>query len=199
MKLLLSLTSPYSRKCRIVIAEKNIQNVDMEVVNVMENPANLLAVNPLGTIPALVTKDGMHLTDSSVICEYLDSLPSAAPKLFLQGEARLCDMALYALADGIITAGVACVMESRRPPEFQYHGWVQRKTMAASRAIDKLAAANLDFTRGLSIGLINTVLALEYAQRRLPSIGWPDQYPQLAENIRYVTARASFASTQPPP
>src|SRR5712671_2259013 len=56
MKLLSSTTSPYTRKVRIVLAEKKIecelQPVDVQPV---ENPVN--AHNPLGKIPTLVLDD----------------------------------------------------------------------------------------------------------------------------------------------
>ena len=52
MKLLASLASPYTRKVRIVLAEKKI-DCDMELVDVnpVDNPVN--EHNPLGKIPAL--------------------------------------------------------------------------------------------------------------------------------------------------
>ena len=57
MKLLASQTSPYARKLRVLAAELGL---DMPVVDTapMEDGAALLAVNPLGKVPALVTGDG---------------------------------------------------------------------------------------------------------------------------------------------
>ena len=71
MKLLASLASPYTRKVRVVLAEKKI-DFDMELVDVApaENPVN--AHNALGKIPTLVLDDGTALYDSRVIVEFLD-------------------------------------------------------------------------------------------------------------------------------
>ena len=71
MKLLASPASPYTRKVRIVLAEKKIE-CEMEQVDVqpVENPVN--AHNPLGKIPALILDDGTPVYDSRVIVEFLD-------------------------------------------------------------------------------------------------------------------------------
>jgi glutathione S-transferase len=71
MKLLASLASPYTRKVRIVLAEKKI-DCDMEQVDVapVDNPVN--RHNPLGKIPTLLLDDGTALYDSRVIVEFLD-------------------------------------------------------------------------------------------------------------------------------
>ena len=56
MKLFSSNASPYARKVRVVIAEKNLGSlVEEVVVDIYADPAELLAANPLGKVPALVT------------------------------------------------------------------------------------------------------------------------------------------------
>ena len=72
MKLLGSLASPYTRKVRVVLAEKKIE-CELELVDVqpVENPVN--AHNPLGKVPTLVLGDGTALYDSRVIAEFLDA------------------------------------------------------------------------------------------------------------------------------
>ena len=198
MKLFYGPNSPFSRKCRIVILEKGIDGVEMIPVSAAENPPELIAINPLCTVPAMVTKEGLHLCDSSVICEYLDALPSAAPRLITDdAEARLCVMALAVMAEGIMNAAVACVLEARRPPENQYPAWIQRKEQAISRAIDKIAAANLDFTRPLSFGMLNTAIALCYVDFRLPHLDWRSKHSALAAWVDSMARRPSFIATAP--
>jgi len=198
MKLFYGPNSPFSRKCRIVILEKGISGVEMIPVSAIENPPELIAVNPLCTVPAFVTKEGLHLCDSSVICEYLDGLPSSAPRLITDdSEASLCVMALAVMAEGIMNAAVACVLEGRRPKENQYPAWIERKERAVSRAIDKIAAANLDFTRPLSFGMLNTAIALMYVDFRLPHLGWRSRHEALAAWVDEMSVRPSFAATAP--
>ncbi len=72
MKLIGSLTSPYVRKVRIVMAEKKL---DYEFVTEdVWGSDTIVASNPLGKVPCLVMEGGEALFDSRVIVEYLDTL-----------------------------------------------------------------------------------------------------------------------------
>ena len=73
MKLIGSLTSPYVRKARIVLAEKRI-GYDFEVDIPWNADTHVSDHNPLGKIPVLVMDDGTTLFDSRVIVEYLDNV-----------------------------------------------------------------------------------------------------------------------------
>lgn len=198
MKLFYSPNSPFARKCRVVAMEKGLdKKIEFINVNPLENPAELLAVNPLGTVPALVTDDGLHLCDSTVICEYLDSL-SPAPLLYPADGSRICVLAMAVLADGIMDAAVACVMEGRRPAEKQYPEWRARKEAAVMRAIDKFAKVPLDQS-AFSIGTINLAVALAYVNFRLPHLEWGKMHPQLANWLVAFESRPPMAVTRPAP
>jgi glutathione S-transferase len=195
MKLFSSQNSPYSRKCRIVMIEKGLEKrIELIQANPLENPKELLSVNPLGTVPALVTDQGLHLCDSTVICEYLDTLSAHNPLLPPVG-GRECVLAFVAMADGIMDAAVACVMEGRRPEDKQYAAWVERKELAISRAIAKFATVPLDQT--LSMGTIALGVALAYVSFRRPHIAWRGAHPVLAQWFDMFTKRPSFEATKP--
>ena len=82
MKFWGSLTSPYVRKVRATLEHHQLA---YEFLPVEGNAFNAQSahnkVNPLGKVPALETKEGLWLCDSSVIVEYLDEL-GCAEKLF---------------------------------------------------------------------------------------------------------------------
>lgn len=197
MKLFYSVNSPYARKCRVVILEKGLQErVEMALVNPLDNPPELIAVNPLCTVPALVTDAGLHLCDSTVICEYLDSL-SPENRLYPL-ENRECVLAVAALADGIMDAAVACVIEGRRPQELQYALWVQRKEAAIARSIEKFAGISWEGSP-LTIGTVSLAVALAYVSFRLPHIGWREKHLALAAWHDKLMKRKSFLETQPIP
>jgi len=63
--------SPFSRKVRVVLAEKNI-DFQMNVEQVWERRREFLALNPSGEVPVLVESDNTVLADSTAICEYLE-------------------------------------------------------------------------------------------------------------------------------
>ena len=73
MKLLGSLSSPYVRKVRVVLAEKKL-DYRLELLDVWQDKVAISAANPLGKVPCLVLDDGAALVDSRVIVEYLDTL-----------------------------------------------------------------------------------------------------------------------------
>ena len=65
--------SPFSRKVRIVLKEKQLE-FEMQVERVWERRRAFLATNPAGQVPVLVEEDGTALADSDAICEYLDEV-----------------------------------------------------------------------------------------------------------------------------
>jgi len=63
--------SPFSRKVRIILMEKNL-TFQMEVEETWERRHNFLALNPAGEVPVLIEPDNTVLADSMAICEYLE-------------------------------------------------------------------------------------------------------------------------------
>ncbi|MGE5385593.1 MAG: glutathione S-transferase family protein, partial [Betaproteobacteria bacterium] len=73
MKLIGSLTSPYVRKVRIVLAEKKIE-YEFELDSPWAPETKVPGINPLGKVPVLVLDDETPLFDSRVIVEYIDNV-----------------------------------------------------------------------------------------------------------------------------
>ncbi|MEE3000488.1 MAG: glutathione S-transferase family protein [Pseudomonadota bacterium] len=63
--------SPFSRKVRIVLVEKNLV-FQMKVEETWERRHEFLALNPTGKVPVLIESDNTVLSDSMAICEYLE-------------------------------------------------------------------------------------------------------------------------------
>ena len=105
MKLLASPASPYTRKVRIVLAEKKIEcDIEPVDVNPVDNPVN--AHNPLGKIPTLVLDDGTALYDSRVIVEFLDTASPIARLIPEDNRERVAVRRWETLADGVLDAGI---------------------------------------------------------------------------------------------
>ncbi|PCJ97870.1 MAG: glutathione S-transferase [Zetaproteobacteria bacterium] len=64
---------PFSRKVRMALVEKNLM-FDLKIEKTWERRTEFLAMNPAGDLPLLVEKDGTILSNSQVICEYLDEV-----------------------------------------------------------------------------------------------------------------------------
>jgi len=82
MRLLYHLPlSPFSRKVRLVLAEKRLP-FELRVEKVWEQRPDYAELNPANTVPTLVEENGLSIPDSGVICEYLEE---AYPEASLLG------------------------------------------------------------------------------------------------------------------
>src|SRR5438477_12697404 len=74
MRVLYHLTlSPFARKVRLVLAEKNL-DFTLKLEKVWERRAEFLALNPAGDVPVLIEPDGTVLAGTDAIVEYLDEV-----------------------------------------------------------------------------------------------------------------------------
>lgn len=62
---------PYSRKVRLVLAEKHLE-FEMQAEKVWDRRPDYLKLNAAGTVPVLVEENGLVIADSYAICEYLE-------------------------------------------------------------------------------------------------------------------------------
>lgn len=200
MKLLGSLTSPYVRKTRIVLAEKKIE-YDFVLESLQGESTSIAAHNPLGKVPALILDDETCVFDSRVIVEYLDNLAPNNRLIPASGRERMLIKRWEALCDGICDAAVAVVLEGKRPTEHQSAEWLTRHRGKIQRAL-AVCENDLDeqaWCHGTSISLADIALgtALGYLSFRLPDIDWCGQHANLARHYDKLIQRASFADTVP--
>jgi glutathione S-transferase len=74
MRLLYHLwLSPFSRKIRVVLKEKNL-DFTMKVEKTWERRPEFLALNPAGEVPVLIEPDGTVLAEAGAIAEFLDEV-----------------------------------------------------------------------------------------------------------------------------
>ena len=198
MKLYGSLTSPYVRKVRIFMREKEI---DYEFV--VEGPAdprgNIARLNPLGKVPLLIRDDGEVMFDSPMIIEFLDEL-SGYP-LIPAGKSRWQAQRWHALGQGILDAVVARLMETRRPAERQDPAVIDRqegKVAAALRFADEhYKKGKYLVNDALTIADISLATALEYIDFRYAH-DWRGLYPHLDQWLTTHSMRPAFIETRPP-
>jgi glutathione S-transferase len=198
MKLYWSPASPYARKVRATAREKGLAGrIDEIIVETAQDPAALIAANPLGKVPALALDDGTTLFDSPVICAWLDArgdgpalVPAAGPERFLVLRAE-------ALADGIMDLAVGLTMERRKPEDERSPTMAARWRDQLARALDAVPGEVQQLPGELTLGHLALAVALAYVEFRHPEIGWRDGRPELAAWFETLATRPSLAETAP--
>lgn len=197
MKLYFANTSPYSRKARVTVYEKGLdERVETIFANPFEDNPGLKAANPLGKVPVLIIEEGHALCDSPVICAFLDSL-SPQPALIGTGSRQWDVRAGEALTDGILDAAFAIVMERRRPDTQRSPLWVERWTDQISRATNTIEASSGVFDGALNLAQIGLGVALGYLDFRLPDLDWREGRPRLAAWYATFAERPAMKATAP--
>jgi len=200
MKLIGSLTSPYARKARVVLAEKKI-DYDF-VIDIPWSPDTKVSeINPLGKIPVLVLDDETPLFDSRVIVEYIDNV-TPNNKLFPATNRERTEVKRWeALADGVCDAAAAAFLEAKRPEKEQSAEWIARQREKISRSLEFMAKELGDqaFCMGTHFSLADIAVgvALGYLVFRFSDIEWQTTYPNLAKLYDKLALRPSFAETVP--
>lgn len=204
MKLIGSLTSPYVRKVRIVMAEKKL-DYRLELEDVWSAETRITASNPLGKVPCLVMEGGEAVFDSRVIVEYVDTLSPVGRLIPASGRERVEVRTWEALGDGLLDASIAVRLEQTWPGRTEAQrsqAWIDRhlaKVHAALKAMslglgEKAWCTGIHFTLAdIAVGV-----ALGYLDFRFPQIDWREPYPNLARLYEKLAQRQSFIDTAPP-
>lgn len=199
MKLYGSLTSPYVRKVRILLKEKNIA-CQFVVADAWSADSPVPALNPLGKVPVLERDDGEVFFDSPLICEYLDGL-SAERLIPVEGDARWEVLRWHALGQGMLDAVVTRLLESRRAPAKQSTETIARQEEKVARALAYADGAKKGYPYLLNNAFgyadLSLAVALEYIDFRYDH-PWREKYPRLALWLAGIMTRPSFAETEPP-
>lgn len=200
MKLLSAPVSPFGRKAKLTALLKGV-HLDIDNVDTLpaHNPA-LSGHNPLAKIPVLILDDGTQIYDSSVICEYLDSL-APLPRLFpAAGPERWRALTLASLGDGIMEAALAIVYEKRYRPEDKWVlSWLDRQNGKIDQALDYLENHPPVWRDAPDYGHLTLAAALGYLDLRLDG-RWRASRPHLVKWLEaYERAVPAYAKTAPPP
>ena len=200
MRLWHNPASPFARKVRVVAREAallpRLEEISVAVSPVNPN-ADVAAQNPLVKIPALQTDDGQVLYDSSVICEYLDSLHDGA-HVFPSDATRWDALRLQSLCDGILDAAVLCRYETFvRPEQYRWNDWVNGQFTKIRNGLDALATEAPKWGEQFGIGQIGAACVLGYLDFRFTEENWRGPRPQLSQWYEHARQRPSLVETNP--
>jgi glutathione S-transferase len=201
MKLIGTHPSPFTRKVRIVLAEKKL-DCDFVVESPYGVDTKVPAHNPLGKIPVLVVDDGTTLYDSRVIAGFLDNVSPISRLIPQDNRERIEVRRWEALADGVLDAGLLVRAETAQREENERStAWVARQMGKVRAGIDAMEPALGDkpFCTGNSYTLADIAVGtcLGWLDFRFPEIGWREDHPNLARLIAKLNERPSFLETAP--
>lgn len=197
MNLIISPTSPYARKARIVCLEKGLgSRVQIIETNPFAENSAETNKNPLGKVPCLVLPDGSVLYDSPVICAYLDEEDGNPTITAPNDGGRWSRARAHALGDGIMDAAFNIVMEKRRDDTLQSPFWLQRWEASIESALDAMLHDVEDRGDQMDIGAIACAVALSYLDFRLPTINWRRGRTRIDNWHSNLSARRSFIETR---
>jgi glutathione S-transferase len=201
MKLFYSATSPFVRKCLVSAHELGLRE-RLDLLPAAAHPVDrdraLVARNPLGKVPTLVTEEGTVLYDSRVICEYLNTLANGS--LFpAHPPARWTALVDQSLADGLMDAAVLTRYETAvRPESLRWSAWVDGQVDKVTCALSELERRAAGLAGRVDVGTIALGCALGYLDFRYAPLGWREKCPQTAKWFEQFSARESMAATIPP-
>jgi glutathione S-transferase len=203
MKLIGSLTSPYVRKVRIVMAEKKLDY--QFVLEDVWGADAISKANPLGKVPCLVLEGGEAVFDSRVIVEYMDTR-SPVSRLIPESSRERTEVRTWeALADGLLDAAILARMEQtwvHRGDEQRSDAWIARQLGKVNACVAAMSTGLADkpWCSGIHLTLADIAVgcALGYLDFRYPDIAWRASYPNLVKLSDKLATRASFIDTAPP-
>ena len=203
MKLIGSVTSPYVRKVRIVMAEKKL-DYQFVTEDVWSNTTHIHASNPLGKVPCLVMEGGEAVFDSRVIVEYLATLSPVGKLIPAGGRERAEVKTWEALADGLLDAALLARMEAvwpDRKDSERSQAWIDRQLDKIQHALHAMShgLGEKAFCSGIHLSLSDIAVgcAVGYLDFRFPQIDWRTPYPNLHKLHDKLSQRQSFVDSLP--
>lgn len=203
MKLIGSVTSPYVRKVRIVMAEKKL-DYQFVTEDVWSDATQIHTSNPLGKVPCLIMEGHEAVFDSRVIVEYLDTLSPVGKLIPSAGRERAEVKTWEALADGLLDAALLARMEAvwpKREDSQRSQAWIDRQLDKIQHALAAMSHGLGDkpFCSGIHLSLSDIAVgcAVGYLDFRFPHIDWRTPYPNLHKLYDKLSLRPSFVDSLP--
>jgi glutathione S-transferase len=202
MRLLYADTSPFARKCLVSALELGLE-ARIELVSVSSGPIcpdrALVALNPLGKVPTLLTDDDEVLYDSRLICEYLNSCGDGHLRP-PQDPARRRALVDEALADGMMDAALLARYEmALRPQELRWKAWAGGQLEKVENGLADLERRAAHFGDRVDAGSIAIACALGYLDLRHSTLPWRTKFASTAAWFDRFNARSAMVATRPAP
>ncbi len=198
-KLISATPSPYARKVRIALAEKELPFELLTEVP-WHTTTSTPRYNPLEKLPVLLLPDGSSVYESSYILQYLELKHPQIPLLPDDIDGKLAARKLEVLCDGVCDAVVLTLFEKMRAGggSLEWLARQRRKIDGGVAEMAKIVGSRLWATGDrFSLGDIAVGTAVGYLSVRFPDLPWRTLYPGLALLSDRLEQRPSFRDSVP--
>ena len=192
--------APNPRRVRVFLAEKGINNVPFEQVNLAtadNRKPEFLKINPLGGLPVLELDDGTHIAESVAICRYFEELHPEPRLMGIDAKDKaVVEMWNRRMEFGVLAMTAASFRNTSdffkgRIPQVKEYGEVARN--AAVKALEWLDTelANREFIAGprYTIADITALIGIDFG--RTTAIKIQENQKNLARWHQAVSSRPS--------
>ncbi len=202
LKLISATPSPYARKVRIALAEKDIP---FEIITEVpwNSDTSVPRYNPLEKLPVLLLEDGDAIYESAFILEWLEKKHPNPPLMPADTDAYLQARRFMVLADGVCDAFLIYFFETLREQQQQSAPWMARQLRKIEGGVAALAhdiaARHYAVGDRLTLADISVAAPLGWFEVRFPTFDWRGRHPSLARYYDRLSERPSFKATVPSP
>jgi len=206
MQLLANTTSPFVRIARIAMIEKGLE-IEPTTVDPWADDARLREANAATRVPSLVLDNGIPLTESLLIVQWLEATRPAPQWPSLLGDAqRIAGVLSRAgIAIGAIEASVHTIITRKVTAPVLFDetpvGLRRRRTMVEGMQRLEAVAAEMvgshPAAQAPTLDVVCAVVLYDYQQLRYGDQPWLPATPALKALAEAVRARPSFAQTLP--
>jgi glutathione S-transferase len=205
MRLLYSTGSPFARIVRIALLETGLDaRVDKQEITrerLYSIASEVLTCNPVGRVPTLELDDGVVLTESKLILDYIDAVNQGPKLLPRDGSDGWHTLAAMGQVSGLLEGIVTWMRTLRTKDPAGASAVIARESARVNRIADALQIA---VGHGAFVGPMNAAqivlgAALGLVEPRLPVWKWREGRSTLVCWYDAIAARPSFRSTVPPP
>ena len=199
-RLISATPSPYARKVRIQLAEKDIP---FELIT--EVPWNtdtqLPRHNPLEKLPVLICDDGETVYESRFINEWVEMQHPDPALMPADKDGILAVKRFEILSDGVCDACVLMFWERAREEATRSTEWTARQMRKAEGGLREISRLLGDraFCVGERFSLADVAVGslLGWLNVRFAELPWRDRHPNLARLQDRLEERPSFRDTVP--
>ena len=137
MKLFITTTSPYARIVRMAIEELGLASrFELVVARTRTPQCEVNPHVPTGKVPMLQTDDGVCLSESRLIVQYLDAMHTGDPLVDIDPEDE--DRAMEGAITGFLDGLAVWSRENRRPESERSPGILAQERARAERCLEWL-------------------------------------------------------------